>query len=99
MLLDMSHICLLSEPLIREGPARPEEGLDNTSFTPQEHAWCMLVYMWYMLLDMSHVCLLSESLIREGLARPEEGPDSTSFTLLGFHAWIQLHRNMHGACC
>ena len=76
------HVPYLSAVLIRQGLARPEEGLDSISFTPQEHVWCRL-------LDTCHVCLLSESLISEGPARPEEGPgDRTTHPSL---CWASMH--------
>ena len=74
--LDMCHVCSLSESLIREGPARPEEGPDSTSFTLMGlHASSYTGKC--MLLDICHVYSVSESPFRKGPARPEEEPDST----------------------
>ena len=90
MLLDMCHVCSLSESIFREGPARPEEGPDSTPFTllglhaSRYRGKCVVHAARHV--HMCHVCSLSESLYREGPARLEEGPDSTPFTLLGLHA-------------
>ena len=70
------------ESLIREGPARPEEGPDREPFT----LLGLHASRCTGTCDMCHVCSLSESPIREGPAGPEEGPDSELFTLLGLHA-------------